>query len=214
MALIAKVRSHARFYAAAALGIVAWVLGRELNGSIRLLVAGNLFFLSHLIFMGLLTIPSAHQTFRRRALRGDDGMIIIALITLTVVAISISAVFALLNHRDPPGPLQMILATGSVPLGWITLHTVFAFHYGHAWFGGEGEGDRPETGIVFPGDAEPRAWDFLYYSFVVGMTAQVSDVSVTSWRMRRLTLGHSVLSFFYNTIILAVTVNAVVVLAP
>jgi uncharacterized membrane protein len=66
---------------------------------------------------------------------------------------------------------------------------------------------------MFPGGAEPGPWDFLYYAFVVGMTAQVSDVQVFDTKMRRATLGHGVVSFFFNTVLIAMAVNAVVALA-
>jgi uncharacterized membrane protein len=68
--------------------------------------------------------------------------------------------------------------------------------------------------LLFPGGQEPEPWDFLYYSFVVGMTAQVSDVAILTPRMRQLTLIHAVVSFFFNTVILAIVVNAAVTLSP
>lgn len=205
---------HLRFYGPAALGILVWLVAGNTEDSLRLLIAGVVFFATHLAAMVALAAPSHHHSFRTRASRGDEGLAVIALITVLVVTVSLSAVFALLNHQHKPGPWQLGLAIGSVPLGWFTVHTVLAFHYAHAWFGDRNHENDPGTGIAFPGGGEPRAWDFLYYSFVVGMTAQVSDVSVTTTRMRRLTLGHSVFSFFYNTVILALTVNAVVILAP
>lgn len=205
---------HTRFYAPAAVGAAVWLIGPNMEESLRLLTAGVTFFTTHLAATAALVAPSRHESFRQRASRGDEGLWLIAVITALVVVISLSAVFALLNHQEKPGPLELGLAIGSVPLGWFTVHTVLAFHYAHAWFGDADTENAPGTGIAFPGSGEPRAWDFLYYSFVVGMTAQVSDVSVTTIRMRRLTLGHSIFSFFYNTVILALTVNAVVIMAP
>lgn len=205
---------HGRFYGPAALGVLVWLIGRNMEESVRLLTAGITFFTTHLAAIAALAAPSKHVSFRTRASRGDEGLWLIAVITGLVVIVSLSAVFALLNHQDKPGPFQLGLAIGSVPLGWFTVHTVLAFHYAHAWFGDADAENAPGTGIAFPGGGEPRAWDFLYYSFVVGMTAQVSDVSVTTTRMRRLTLGHSIFSFFYNTVILALTVNAVIIMAP
>lgn len=205
---------YVRFYAPAALGILVWLIGRNMEESVRLLAAGITFFTTHLVAMAALAAPSKHECFRKRASRGDEGLWLIAVITGLAVVVSLSAVFALLNHQERPGPLQLGLAITSVPLGWLTVHTVLAFHYAHIWFGDEGSESASGAGIAFPGGGEPRGWDFLYYSFVVGMTAQVSDVSVTTTRMRQLTLCHSVFSFFYNTIILALTVNAVVILAP
>lgn len=205
---------HTPFYVPAALGVVAWLVGRDAEEFVRLLAAGTTFFAAHLIATVAFVTPSKHERFRRRASRGDEGLWLIALVTGLVVVISLSAVFTLLNHHEKPGPVELRLAISSVPLGWFTVHTVMAFHYAHAWFGDSDAEGTGGAGIAFPGGGEPRAWDFLYYSFVVGMTAQVSDVSVTTTRMRQLTLAHSVFSFFYNTIILALTVNAVVILAP
>ena len=71
-----------------------------------------------------------------------------------------------------------------------------------------GNDDRT-GGLIFPGNEEPDYWDFLYYSLVVAMTAQVSDVQITNKRMRRLTTVHGVVSFFFNVIVLALTVNIV-----
>ncbi|OYZ15793.1 MAG: hypothetical protein B7Y35_06965 [Sphingomonadales bacterium 28-64-96] len=210
---ITYVSRHIRFFGPAALGTAVWFMARDAEESLRLLVAGVTFFAAHLIAMAELTLAAKHESFRRRAARGDEGLALIAVMTCAIVVVSATAVFALLNHHVRPGPLQMAVAVGSVPLGWLTVHTVFGFHYAHAWFGETDARETSGSGMIFPGGGEPQAWDFLYYSFVVGMTAQVSDVSVTTTRMRRLTLGHSVFSFFYNTVILALTVNAVVILA-
>jgi uncharacterized membrane protein len=96
----------------------------------------------------------------------------------------------------------------SVPLGWATPHTVMAFHYAHLFYAGHPSSHLVDAGgLAFPGTREPRSWDFLYYSFVVGMTAQVSDVQVVSTSMRQITLVHGMVSFFVNTVIIALAVN-------
>jgi uncharacterized membrane protein len=101
-----------------------------------------------------------------------------------------------------------VLAIASVLLGWLTLHTIAAFHYAHLYYAkAVSSRGQDAGGLEFPDTNEPTGWDFLYYSFVVGMTAQVSDVQVLATPMRRLTLAHSVVSFFYNTVILALAVN-------
>jgi uncharacterized membrane protein len=96
-----------------------------------------------------------------------------------------------------------------VVASWTVTHTVFALHYAHHYYGdGPAPGaDDDRGGLAFPGEEPPDYWDFLYFSFVVGMTCQVSDVQVTSRAMRRMTLMHGVLSFFFNTVILALSVN-------
>ena len=114
----------------------------------------------------------------------------------------------MLNNAALPGPVAQGLAFGSVPLGWATLHSLLAFHYAHLFY-------RPvaadtKGGLRFPGTKTPGPWDFLYFSFGVGTTAQVSDVIATSMAMRKMITGHAVASFFYNTVILAFAVNAAV----
>ena len=93
-------------------------------------------------------------------------------------------------------------------LGWTTLHAIMAFHYAHLFYSRHPETAAADAGgLEFPHSQEPGSWDFLYYSLVVGMTAQVSDVQVTSTRMRKITLVHGVVSFFFNTVIVALAVN-------
>ena len=92
---------------------------------------------------------------------------------------------------------------------WALVHTVYGLRYAHAFYG---DSDEPGVhqhagGLIFPGDRPPDYFDFAYFSFVVGMTCQVSDVQITSRRMRRITLIHSVLSFGFNTLILALLIN-------
>jgi uncharacterized membrane protein len=97
--------------------------------------------------------------------------------------------------------LRIGLAGLTVIGSWSLIHTVFALHYAHLFYG------KTKGGLLFPGEGNPDYWDFLYYSFVVGMTCQVSDVQVASPALRRLTLVHGVLSFFFNTVILALAVS-------
>jgi uncharacterized membrane protein len=99
-----------------------------------------------------------------------------------------------------------VLAETTILLSWIFAHTVFAVHYAHDYYT---DLDRKrDPGLSFPGDDDtPDYWDFMYFSFVVGMTCQVSDVQVTRDHWRRLVLAHGVISFLYNTIVLALSIN-------
>jgi uncharacterized membrane protein len=112
--------------------------------------------------------------------------------------------------RQPEGGLRAALAVASVPLGWLVLHTLMAFHYANLCYAPGPEGG---SGLGFPRTPEPGPWDFLYFAFVIGIAAQVSDVTVRSTGMRRVVLAHSVASFFYNAVILALVVNAVLTYA-
>ena len=108
--------------------------------------------------------------------------------------------------------VHLLLTLMTVIFSWTLVHTVYGFRYAHAFYGDSDEPDvhQHAGGLIFPGDRPPDYFDFAYFSFVVGMTCQVSDVQITSRRMRRITLFHSVLSFGFNTIILALLINIAV----
>jgi uncharacterized membrane protein len=109
-----------------------------------------------------------------------------------------------LGHGPGRQPRQLILATVTILLSWTFTHTIFALHYAHEFYtedGGRG------GGLVFPGSDAPDYWDFVYFSFVIGMTSQVSDVAVSCQPIRRTVAAHGVLSFVFNAALLALTVN-------
>ena len=122
--------------------------------------------------------------------------------------------FLIKSHKDQSGghfAIHLLLTLCTVISSWALLHTVYSLRYAHTYYG---DSDQPGVqqhagGLIFPGDRPPNYFDFAYFSFVVGMTCQVSDVQITSRRLRRITLFHSVLSFGFNTIILALLINTV-----
>ena len=100
------------------------------------------------------------------------------------------------------------LATALV-FGWLLIHTLFVLRYAHLYYQHRDEDDKNGGGLAFPGTHDPKDLDFAYFSFVLGMTFQVSDVQVTSPHIRALALVHGLISFGYNTAILALVVNTV-----
>jgi uncharacterized membrane protein len=176
---------------------------RALEPSLRLIVAGDGFFAAYLASAGLLALRATPEDLRRHASYEDEGVTVILVLTIAAVALCLAAIFALLDEMGHPLPLA--LAVASVLLGWATLHTVTAFRYAHLYYTACEHGDA--AGLDFPGTEEPHMSDFLYYSLVVGMTSQVSDVQTLSSVMRRTTMAHGVISFFFNTVILALAVN-------
>lgn len=201
---------HGRFYVALAIGLV--VLASTWQQPVYLPLAGDVFFGVYVALMAVLTPRATAEELRRRACYEDEGIVLIVIITLAAITLSIGSIFTLFFQPKHPDALPLAIAIASVPLGWLTLHTLAAFHYAHLYYTSgylEGEDPKDAGGLAFPSTAEPAGWDFLYYSFVVGMTAQVSDVQVLTTTMRRLTLAHGVVSFFYNTVILALAVSLV-----
>lgn len=216
-------RRHARFYASAAGGALAFVLGAGLTTPTRMLVAGDVFFALYLGLMLWLACEMTTDTLRRRAEREDEGLPIIFGLTVFAVIFVLGAVFMIVNQDGHgPTPVISVLAVLSVPLGWGMVHLLATFHYADLYYtpaerlAGGGADEEPDAeagdagGLEFPKTPEPGIGDFAYYSFVVGMTAQVSDVQVTSAALRRATLAHGIFSFFYNTVLIAFTVNAAV----
>jgi len=108
--------------------------------------------------------------------------------------------------RPPNSPWQLTLSAVSLVLSWLFLNSVFALYYAHAFYG---DADRQPSGLVFPGTPAPSYSDFLYFSFVLGTTFQVPDVQITDPGIRQVALVHGVLSFFFNAIVIGLTVNAI-----
>ncbi len=208
-----NIRRHGRFYIALLCGFVAFVAAQALGSwEFRFLVAGNVFFTAYLLQTGVFMVQATVDHLRRRAAAADEGLPLILLVTMAVVVVSTAAIFMLLGHRQTFGLPAGITAVAGIPLGWLTLHTLISFHYANLFYAPK-PGGHEEGGLKFPGTDEPGPTDFLYFSFVIGMTAQVSDVSVCTSAMRRVALAHGIGSFFYNTIILALAVNAAVAYA-
>lgn len=201
---------HIRFYSSALIGLILWFAMGRLVPGMRLVAAGDGFFAAYLGFITLLACKANPDFLRRRASFDDEGIAIIVVITLIAIVLSFYSIFNLLGSSGAPDAIHLVLAIVGVPLGWFTLHTVIAFHYAHLFYGQAKTdgGKRVDIGgLAFPGGGSPTVVDFLYYSFVVAMTAQVSDVQVETTAMRRLTLIHGIASFFFNTVILALAVN-------
>jgi uncharacterized membrane protein len=204
---------HGRFYASVAVGLAVWFAAAMLPLAARFLAAGDAFCLAFLLMIAVMVARLTAEGLRKRAAMEDEGILIIILITLAVIAVSGVAIVLVLKQKTAMSPLQLALAVSGIPLGWFTLHTIAAFHYADLYYARKEHGPQSVRGLEFPDTKEPGAWDFLYYAFTIGTTAQTSDTNLRDTRMRIATLGHSVVSFFYNTAIIAMSVNAVIAIA-
>ena len=110
-----------------------------------------------------------------------------------------------MRRANRAGAFSVTLAVSTVVLSWFFIHVIFAFHYAHEFYGEAKDGHK--GGLKFPADDQPEYWDFIYFSFAIGTTTQVTDVLVTGKAMRRLVVGHGVVSFFYNVAVLALIVS-------
>ncbi|GGD02974.1 DUF1345 domain-containing protein [Aureimonas glaciei] len=205
-------RHHKRFLLAAALAILAWWPLAGLPTTLRLLVVGDVFFFLYLALLLHMTATHDLDDLRQRAQTEDEGIVIIALLTLAAIGLSLVSIFGLINRSGGPEGTGLWIALVNVPLGWASLHAMAAQHYGRLYYGPTeaGDGQTERGGLDFPGEDDPGSWHFLYFSFVIGMTAQTADVAITAPVMRRVALAHSVASFFFNTVLVALAVNVAV----
>lgn len=150
---------------------------------------------------------------RQRAQAQDEPSVVLFLVLLLATAACVAAITLLMHQSRDLSGLQRGLHIGlsvlALASSWLFIQTIFTFRYAHRYYFEEKQGEPDGPGLRFPGGLDPDYFDFLYYAFVVGMTSQVSDVEVTSREMRRLTMVHGVLSFGFNMLILALSINVV-----
>ncbi|MBP1851154.1 DUF1345 domain-containing protein [Rhizobium halophytocola] len=197
-------------------GILSLLATLALQPKLALGIPINVFFLIYLVMMGYRIPRLDADALKARASNDDEPAPLILTVTLVAAAGALVALFHAINRQTFPGMTEITAAFLSVFLGWVTLHTMFALHYAHHYWRPaeqERENETQRGGLDFPQTPDPGAWDFLYFSFVIGMTAQTSDVAITTKTMRRINLVHAVVSFFFNTVLVAASVNAVVSLA-
>jgi uncharacterized membrane protein len=206
---IRVVRNHARLFLGAAAGLVLYaILPSQLRASTRLLTAWDFGAFMYLVLATVEFTQFDYARVRTRAAAQDEGAIVLLAIVVAAAIASLGAVvFELgLARTLAPGAERWIFLLVAVTtlLSWTLTHVVFAFHYAHEFYRAPRD---PGAGLVFPQEERPDYWDFVYFSFVIGMTFQVSDVQVTSKALRRLVVAHGIVAFFFNVAILALTVN-------
>jgi uncharacterized membrane protein len=169
----------------------------------RMLVAWDVFLGLYLLLVAHLMASSTIDRIRQRAAVEDEGQVTILVLTVAAALASLAAIFAELGAQSGRRPFHVALAGATILLSWAFIHTIFALHYAHEFYDADIGG-----GLAFPGDErEPDYWDFVYFSFVIGMTSQVSDIGVTNRVIRRIVTAHGVVSFVFNATLLALTVN-------
>ena len=160
---------------------------------------GALFYVAYAFYMMSTTHASA---IKQRAIHQEAGKwtaLAVSIVTAMVVLVALSLE---LRGAKSKSMWDVALAGSSILLAWLFMALVFAQEYAHSYY-------MAGTGLDFPGEPEPDYWDVTYFSLVLNMTCQTSDVAITTRLMRRLVLLHSVIAFFFNVIILAITVNVV-----
>lgn len=205
--IVRIVRARPRLFIAALMGVIVAVALRGMPSlAERLLVSWDVTVLLYLIGGFQLIVTGTDTSLRHRAEIEDEGRIGVLVLTVAAALASLGAIVILLvsSHAGLRAPWRLGLATVTILLSWAFVNTIFAFHYAHEYYGVRA---GKTTALKFPNDAAPDYWDFVYFSFVIGMTSQVSDVAVSTKPIRRTVAAHGIIAFLFNTALLALMVN-------
>jgi uncharacterized membrane protein len=202
------VRARPRLFISALIGVVVIALcPSDWRIATRLLVGWDVGLALYLgLLLRMMSVAEVRH-IRMRAKLQDEGQITVLALTAIAALASLGAIVALLGMSEAGNrePAHLMLAIATIFLSWTFTHSMFALHYAHEFYdenGGRG------GGLIFPGDLkEPDYWDFVYFSFVIGMTSQVSDIAITCRPIRHTVSAHGIISFFFNVTLLALTVN-------
>ena len=213
---IAKQDARHRLIASLAFAGLAWLaLGGRVDSSTQSIATWDVFAFCVLSLAWLTIITTPPVKLRARAREQDVSRTVIFVFVVLAACAGLFAVgFLFYTNKGNPRPhftFHLLLTLFAVVASWCLVHTVFGLRYAHKFYGDD---DDPKTdghagGLEFPGERLPDYMDFAYFSFVIGMTFQVSDVQITTREFRQLVLIHGMLSFAFNTVILALTINTV-----
>ncbi|TDX01966.1 DUF1345 domain-containing protein [Dinghuibacter silviterrae] len=180
----------------------------------RIMLGWDLYCFCIMVLVGITWFTMGAAQMRIQARIQDNSRGVVFALVLTASLTSLAGVMVLLSHKAAwvlPRQAEACIYLTGVALSWFLVHIVFTQHYAHAYYGDHPcHPDKEAGGLQIPGDTPPNYLDFAYFSFVIGMTFQVSDIAITSQHIRKWVLLHGLLSFVFNTVIVALTINEVV----
>jgi len=207
---------HHRVFVGCVIAVAAFLaLHGRVNFPTQLVIAWNAFTLTMVTLAWIVICTRDPYEVRRDARLQDSSATFLFVLVISAATASLLAVGFLLgsakNLSHTGLASHISLAVSAVILSWLLVHTIFALRYAHFYFWDARKVDRHAVsgGLIFPGKGAPNYFDFAYFSFVIGMTCQVSDVQISSSQMRRLAFVHGLISFAFNTAIIAMFVNIV-----
>lgn len=196
-------RLHLRLVVAMVVAVVVFAVTPHLAFNTRFLVAWDVGTGFWLVLVMRVVMGGTAERVRRRAAEEDEGAGVILIVALLASLFSLVAVVQEAGHGgSDAGPVA--LAVGTLVLSWAFMHGIYAMHYAREYYSVTAD-TQPMLG--FPGDEEPDFWDFFYFSFTIGTSAQTADVSVNSRRLRRTVLGHQLVAYAFNASVIALGVN-------
>jgi uncharacterized membrane protein len=194
-------------------------LPSSIRGSVREATAWCAGGSAYLLMSFRLMHACHSDTIRTHAARQDDSAVVILVLILAAMFSSFSAIFGLLvaaKAASNEGKLFFAgLAAATIVVSWLVTQVAFTLHYAHEYYAPDHFSDEPKkaNALTFPSDPTPDYWDFFYFATSFGAASQTSDVKINSKALRRLTTLHAIVSFFFNTMVLALTINLAASLA-
>ena len=202
---------HARLFIAITIGLAAlYALPYPWSDRLRGIVAWDIGATAYLMAISFLFATSPQNRMQANAVAQEDGEWTLFFLVIAAATISFAAILGEFGSmKDVAANVkQQKVATVAITLflSWLLVQAVFALRYAHEYYASDSDGTL-DRGLEFPNGTCPDYWDFVYFSIVLGMTFQVSDVQITSRKLRRLATLHGLLGFMFNTVIIALTVN-------
>ena len=190
---------------------VAALLPSSLSGSVRTAIAADIGAVVYLAIGFRMMLTHGGDVIRKRAAAQDDGSAVILAVVLVAIALGFWTIFGVLSEaKQVSGPakaMQTALAAVTILLSWLVTQVVFTFHYAHEFYRPDDTAEKRAGGLEFPKDDSPDYWDFFYFATSIGAASQTSDVAIRTKALRRLVTLHAIISFFFNTAVLALAIN-------
>jgi uncharacterized membrane protein len=210
------VQSRPRLFISCVFGIfIGILLPHDIRWVTRALIGWNAGIWLYFVLVGVMIATSSKESVIRRAALQDDGRFAILILAALAAIAAFGGIFAELTIvKDSSGLLRALhisLAAATIVSAWAFIHVMFALHYAHEYFSERvaktAPGADSHAALRFPGTSEPDYLDFLYFSFVIGVACATADIEIWARGMRRTALVHCVLAFFFNSAVLALTIN-------
>lgn len=180
---------------------------------LRSMVSWSIFSLTFLVLSWIVLIQRTVPQIKKKATEDDGGTLFVFFMVLVSSFAGMLAVLLIIISKDSAIRDSILFLPSCISgmiLSWLMVHTIYIFHYAHEYYDGEDKkGNKFIGGLIFPEEDEPDYLDFAYYSFGLGCTFQVSDIDITSRKIRRISMFHGLLSFTLNTFVIALTINLI-----
>ncbi len=209
-----RMHSVVRILISAVFSVITFlVIPNKENFILRIISVWIVFAITHLIMSWIVLFRKPIDEIKKTAAKDDGSIPYVFIMILLSSCGSMFAVLLLMISKDVNASNSNFFVPATVSgmlLSWAMVHTLFAFHYAHDYYMPDEKNKSKQVGgLEFPGNTQPDYIDFAYFSFVIGCTFQVSDVEISSRRIRRLAFLHQIISFFLNTFVVALSINLV-----